>query len=1179
MLSFDDIDLNIKKEKVEVKKIRSKDIAVIGISLRLPKANNLEEFWCNLTNGIDCIDHVPTSRQKDITKYLKYTNMDKEFEVGEMGYIDDIDKFDYKFFGLSPNEAKLMDPNQRVFLQTAWNALEDSGYGGKKFYGSRTGVYIGYGDTPDYSYSRLIDEVEPKSKIVSFTGNLSAMIASRISYILNLRGPSVTIDTTCSSSLVALHMACQGIRNGDCDAAIVGGVKISVLPLKSKEKLGIESSNDRTMAFDDNSDGASSGEGVVALIIKPLDKAIKDNDSIYSVIKGSSINQDGRSIGITAPNPEAQEDVLIRAWKEAEVNPEDISYVEAHGTGTNLGDPIEIDGLTRAFSKFTDRKQFCAVSALKSNIGHLDSCSGLAGVVKAILCLKHKTLVPVVNFTVPNCKIDFEESPVYIVNKTKKWNSRCDLRKCGVSSFGLSGCNCHVVLEEWQEDKSASLSRINEFDMLSVTAKSQEALENLIKKYITFIENIDESDLMNFVYTANTGRGEYEERVLFIFSNKEELLNNMKSFSRKNFNSEKIFITNREHYNDINFQKTVQDEIDSLQKNCQYDLETLIKIAGLYVNGGSIDWNKFYKKEKRKKIHIPGYEFEKIRVWLNIPDERKVKCLNSVEKEEEKKVKPTSIEEISKVIADTWSEYLGITSIGLEDNYYSLGGDSLIGIQIVNRLKNILDVDIKLKDLSEGLTIKKLSSIIMEKSKLDNSSAKNDMTIKKAEKREYYPLSSAQKRMYVSQVLEDEKENKTYNIFGALDIEGKLDIDKLKHALNQVTERHEILRTSFKLVDGKPVQIVNEDIKIELETMEIDENNIDKQIDLLINSFDLSAAPLTKYYLLHVANDKYIFVYNMNHIISDGVSVGIFMDEVSQIYNGNTLEPLKLQYKDYAVWQNKIIGSEIIESQRQYWINKFSGDLPTLDLLPDYSNSLDNVYEGSYVRVIADLDIKRSLNEIANKRSTTLFNVLLAAYYVLLMKYSKQEDIIIGSPFSGRQNSEIENLMGMFVNTIALRSCPNNSKKFNDFLEEVKTCTMEAIENQDYQFDMLVEELNLNRQEGKLFDTFFALQNMKLDPIKINDVKVDFRECNIHVSPYKVSLISMENSEGINLIFEYQKNVFKRETVEGFAESYISILEQITEDDTLMIEDIKICNEYDKAECDILENEDLDFNF
>jgi acyl transferase domain-containing protein len=374
MLDMDLFKLNSiqdKKSDIEIEEISSKDIAIIGMALRFPNADSIEEFWRILEDGVDCIGDIPEIRKNDINNYLEYSDLVENTGFIKAAYMKEIDKFDCGYFRISPKEAELMDPHHRMFMEVAIEALEDAGYGGNKLAGSRTGVYVGLTNFKQKGYSDIIAEIEPGSLSTAVSGNLPSMIPSRISYFLDLKGPSMAVDTACSSSLTAVHIACQALRNGECDMALTGSVKIHIFPLNSSWQLGIESSDGKTKAFDESADGTGIGEGVAALLLKPYNKAVEDGDNIYAIIKGSAVNQDGSSIGITAPNSIAQADVIQKAWENAGIDPETITYIEAHGTGTKLGDPIEIDGIQRAFEKYTDKKQFCSIGSLKTNIGHL----------------------------------------------------------------------------------------------------------------------------------------------------------------------------------------------------------------------------------------------------------------------------------------------------------------------------------------------------------------------------------------------------------------------------------------------------------------------------------------------------------------------------------------------------------------------------------------------------------------------------------------------------------------------------------------------------------------------------------------------------------------------------------------------------------------------------------------
>ena len=448
----------ISTSPVDKVKVSQKEVAIIGMALKFPMADNVDSYWENIRNGVNCISDFPEHRSTVMKKYLenggfrKHKFMSgnlKEINFEKGGYLDEISEFDHVFFRLAPKDARLIDPQQRLFLETSFKAIDDAGYGGDKIKGSRTGVFAGF--MRDY----VLDYLEYAANTESYIDpeiiitNMSSLIAGRLSYTLDLHGPAMCYDTTCSSALLAVHYAVQSLRTGECDMAIAGGVKLRLLPYNFEHRLGIESSDDFVRTFDNEADGTLWGEGVAAVLLKPLSKAIRDRDNIHAVIKGSTVNQDGSSVGIAAPNALAQEDVVLKAWQDARINPERISYVETHGTATQLGDTIEMEGLMRAFRKYTDKKQFCAVSSVKPNIGHLECASGMAGLIKAVMALKNKEIPPSINFIKPNRNIEFENSPMYVNTRARKWNTDSELALCGVNSFGMSGTNCHMILEEF----------------------------------------------------------------------------------------------------------------------------------------------------------------------------------------------------------------------------------------------------------------------------------------------------------------------------------------------------------------------------------------------------------------------------------------------------------------------------------------------------------------------------------------------------------------------------------------------------------------------------------------------------------------------------------------------------------------------------------------------------------
>ncbi|UNK19972.1 SDR family NAD(P)-dependent oxidoreductase [Paenibacillus sp. N3/727] len=663
------------------------DIAIIGIDAKIGSAKNVEELWDYLSNGFDLIRDFPVERWKDANQFYKLKfNRQLPEELTPCSYIDRLDLFDAGFFQLSPAEAELMEPAQRLFLESAWTALEDSGYGKGILNGSKTGVFLGY-NNPQNPYNMVVEETDNYMYGVAVSGNVDAIIASRISYFLNLKGPAVNVDTSCSSSLVAVHLACQQIRDGEVSMALAGSVRLKTLPPHQHgKKMGIESSSGRTKTFDDRADGTGIGEGVICIVLKSLRQAVRDRDNIYAVIKGSSINQDGASVGITAPNAAAQEEVIKAAWKDAGINPETITYIEAHGTATNLGDPVEINGIERAFGSFTDKKQFCAIGSVKSNAGHLDCASGLAGLVKAILMLKHKQLLPTLHFEVPNRKINFISSPVYINDKLVPWETESGSRRCGVSSFGMSGTNCHLVLEEapvlQRMEESAAPVRL-----LTVSAKNKEGVMRLIKDYQTYLRRFPDCSLDDFCYTANIGRGHYNCRFAMILDSIDDFSNQV--FDIHQLTDERYMY--REHkvtdvqlqiegYITSSWKKSLTEQANLLieQVNEEQDAnlyeQLLQKTLDLYVQGADIQWHQFYKNEVRYRLNIPTYPFNYKRYWINFPEKES----SSLQNNNLAKLHPL----VHKCVLDTHQMQVYATDMSI-DSCWELKSHKINGVYVL----------------------------------------------------------------------------------------------------------------------------------------------------------------------------------------------------------------------------------------------------------------------------------------------------------------------------------------------------------------------------------------------------------------------------------------------------------------------------------------------------------------
>ena len=508
---------------------RGLEIAIIGMAGRFPGANNIEQFWLNLRDGVESVSFF-TDQELDASGVSPDLYRDPSYVRGRP-VLEGIDLFDASFFGFSPREAEITDPQHRLFLEAAWQTLENAGYDPDSFNGL-IGVYAGSG-TSSY-FMNIYSNPNLTASLGKFQIDISNdkdYLATKVSYKLNLRGPSVSVQTACSTSLVATHLACQGLLSGECDMALAGGVTVW-----TSQKVGypytpgsISSPDGHCRAFDSNARGTIGGNGVALLLLKRLDDALADRDFIHAVIKGSAINNDGGlKVGYTAPRLDGQAEVIRAAHIAAAVEPDSISYVEAHGTATELGDPIEVAALTRAFRLTTHKKQFCALGSVKTNIGHLDAAAGAAGLIKAVLSLRHRQLPPSLNFSEPNPKIDFLNSPFFVNTSLTPWGRPGQLLRAGVSSFGIGGTNAHLVVEQAPDRPSPDSSRGHH--LLVLSAKNEQALREMSRNLAEHLSgNAERLDLADAAYTLQVGRRHWSHRRALACRDIEQALSLLRS--------------------------------------------------------------------------------------------------------------------------------------------------------------------------------------------------------------------------------------------------------------------------------------------------------------------------------------------------------------------------------------------------------------------------------------------------------------------------------------------------------------------------------------------------------------------------------------------------------------------------------------------------------------------------
>ncbi|MCG6892178.1 MAG: SDR family NAD(P)-dependent oxidoreductase, partial [Desulfobacteraceae bacterium] len=608
-------------------------IAVIGLSGRYPQAGDLETFWENLHSGRDCITEIPADRWD----YRPWFDPDRAgIQEGKIytkwgGFLDDVDKFDALFFHISPKEAKLMDPQERLFLETAWHTLEDAGYTRAALAGRPVGVFVGvmWGEYQLIGAEETMkgNRVAPRSSFAS--------ISNRVSYLFDFTGPSITLDTMCSSSLTAVHLACDSIRKGDSALAVAGGVNLSLHRQKYLQlsQGGFASSDGRCRSFGDGGDGYVPGEGVGAVLLKPLDAAVRDGDHIYGVIRGTAVNHGGKTNGYTVPNPNAQAELIARTIRSADIDPRTITCLEAHGTGTALGDPIEITGLMKAFGKGVSGKQFCAIGSVKSNIGHLESAAGIAGLTKVLLQMKHRKLLPSLHSRQLNPNIRFEATPFYVPQEPEAWKQptlerkgiRQTLpRRAGISSFGAGGANAHLIVEEFQESDSRNRSSKSNVEpqLVVLSAKNEDRLKAYAEKFVRFLAATTTPEgfphlLADLAFTLQAGREAMEHRLAVIADSMEDFREKLSGY-----------VSGKEEFQDVihGSTKAGSDPVDGVLEGEEgrrfiaslMEDRKLHQLARLWVSGVFMDWRPLHAARRPKRLSLPVYPFARERFWVSV---------------------------------------------------------------------------------------------------------------------------------------------------------------------------------------------------------------------------------------------------------------------------------------------------------------------------------------------------------------------------------------------------------------------------------------------------------------------------------------------------------------------------------------------------------------------------------
>ncbi|BAC89882.1 gll1941 [Gloeobacter violaceus PCC 7421] len=590
-------------------------IAIVGMGCRFPGGvDSPGQFWQLLCDGADAISDLPPARWNlaDLDTLEPGASEMKHARRG--GFLEQVDRFDAEFFGISPREAVTIDPQQRLVLEVAWEALEDACQIPGRLAGTRTGVFVGLSS---FDYYELLMADGRNFDAYLGTGNTNCVAANRLSYVLDLKGPSLAVDAACSSSLVAVHLACQSLWNGESDLCVAAGVHVMLSPriTMSFIKAGMMAADGRCKTFDARADGYVRSEGAGALILKPQSSALADGNRIYAVIRGSGTNHNGRSNGLTAPNPRAQESLLRQVWRQADVLPGQVQYVEAHGTGTALGDAMESKALGAVLCEGYPSGRSCLVGSVKTNIGHLEAAAGIAGIIKVALALHHRRIPPNLHFEQPNPHIPFERLPLQVVRELTPWEPGGELRLAGVSAFGFGGTNAHLLLQEAPPEPPAPPNHPTIPHLLTLTARSDAALRQLAGRFANHLDAAHPAHLPDICFSANTGRTLFAFRLALVAEHPAEMAGLLAAFG----------CGQRPpgvHFGHSPRRRTAVVEVEEgayprPQSSLVERRRMLEVLGGWFVEGSAaVEWGRLAGDGRMRRVSLPTYPFERQRYWM-----------------------------------------------------------------------------------------------------------------------------------------------------------------------------------------------------------------------------------------------------------------------------------------------------------------------------------------------------------------------------------------------------------------------------------------------------------------------------------------------------------------------------------------------------------------------------------
>ncbi|WP_168206253.1 non-ribosomal peptide synthetase [Labrenzia sp. PHM005] len=1149
----------------------SGDIAIIAMEGRFPGAEDLEEFWDNLVNGRNSITEVPKDRWDAESLFDPDGAYEGKARCKWGGFLSDVDGFDARFFRITPDEAELLDPQERLFLETAWALMEKAGYMGPALrvdLESAVGVFAG-SMTQQYHAVRS----DPLREALTVLSSPSS-IANRVSNVLDLNGPSLAVDTMCSSGIVAIHMACESLRAGACRAAIAGGVNVSIHP---KKYIGLSASQFIGSRRDSTSfrdgDGYLPAEGVGAVLLRPLDDAVAAGDRVLALIKSTGINHSGRSNGYRVPSVAAQAKLIGDTIRQAGVPVNTITYAEAAANGAAMGDSIELAAFRQAFQDLTPEQKFCAIGSVKSNIGHAESASGLSQLAKVVLQMQAETLVPTLGTDALNPKLDFSSGPFRLQSELQAWarpigsdaasgGSNQPLRAI-LNSVGAGGTNACMVLEEPPKTSAPPAAVAQDQYLIPLSARDEADLRVLAGRLKTYLETRPETRMADLALTLQTGRSQLDQRAAMISRDVPALLHQLEALA-EGLEADGLVtgntMTGQDALSGLLTGKTGAEIVSLLLRH-----RNLRKLAVAWVHGARLNWSPL-QAEGAQRLALPAYPFRRTRYWLGGIDARE--AVSQLEPDTR-----SDTTDPETCIRDYLINDLRIAPEEIDFRRSALdhGLNSVMLMPLCQALEARCGLTVGLGDIMESKSLATLLSRIAGKdgyAPMDNPKHAQPGTSDAVNTA--LPLTKGQIALW----LHDQKTpgDAGYTVPMALRLAGSLDKDMLRAAFADLLKRHPVLTSVFTANGGMPQRIVQDGISYPIEELDLSgapasviENELHAFAGL---PFDLTNGPLVRSLLIQEAADRHVLIICVHHIVFDGQSAMILIDDLMRLYEARLQgvrlpRPIGSSFDAFQRWQERLLTSERGTNIRAFWRDELEGH-NELCLPGDWDADLECASKaGSHVLWI-DKDTARRITEASTAHGATPAQFMMAAFVLILHRLTGSHDLLIGLPVLGRPDRSFDHTVGYFANLLPLRIRLSDQVSIRDLVRETRQTMLNALEHGDLPLSEMGEVSGTGRllmpRVQFAFQSLVGPQNTDRGSLEVSVVdgidQQGVQDLALEVYP---------GPEGMRCRFAYNARQFKSDTVSALADAYQKVLSTFLADPGGALVDVSLAGADDEV--------------